>query len=192
MLCAGRAAQLLNLSELARDANISQPTAKAWLGVLESSYITFQLQPYHKNFNKRVMKSPKLFFYDTGLVCHLLRINKPETLQQSKHFGNLFENFALAERIKQNAHLYLHHDFSFFRDSEGKEVDLITETDNGIIATEIKATKTITQKLFSGLNFFENLMKPEKIKKELIYGGDEGQKRTDFDVFAWNETNIKP
>lgn len=184
-LCAARAGQLLNLSSLANECDISQPTAKAWLYILESSYLIFLLQPYHPNFNKRLVKSPKLYFYDTGLLNHLLRINNGQDLEQNRLKGNIFENMIIAEYQKINHHLYLHQQYNFWQDSNGREVDLVMKTHNGFDLFEVKATQTISASLFKEMDYFEEIYKDYHIHKTLIYGGDEDQKRTKYTITSW-------
>ncbi|WP_297982864.1 ATP-binding protein [uncultured Chryseobacterium sp.] len=186
-LCAGRAGQILNLSDLAKDCGISSPTAKSWLSILEASFIVFRLEPYFENFSKRIIKSPKLYFYDTGLLCYLLNINTENKLIDNRLFGNIFENFIIADLIKKNAHEYLLQDFWYWRDSNGNEVDLIIEG-NGVFETaEIKSTKTISEKLFKGLDYFRKIY-PEKIDREmLIYGGKENFRRKEVEILGWKE-----
>lgn len=184
-LCAARAGQLLNINALANECDISQPTAKAWLSILESSYITFQLQPYHQNFTKRLVKTPKLYFYDTGLLNHLLGIRTAEDFEQNRLKGNLFENMIIAEYQKKNNHQYLHRDYNFWQASNGREVDLLLKTPNGFDIFEIKSTQTISSSLFKELDYFEELTPGHPIKKHLIYGGNEDQKRTKYDVISW-------
>ncbi|MDV7393635.1 DUF4143 domain-containing protein, partial [Arthrospira platensis SPKY1] len=121
-LCATRAGQLLNLNALASECGISQPTAKAWLSALENSYILFQLYPYYKNFSKRIVKTPKLYFYDSGLLCHLLKITSEKQLQTHPLKGNLFENMMIAEYNKRMSHKNEVDDLWFWRDSSGNEV----------------------------------------------------------------------
>jgi predicted AAA+ superfamily ATPase len=184
-MCASRAGQLLNLNALANECGITQPTAKSWLSVLESSYILFLLQPYHENFDKRVIKSPKLYFYDTGLLSHLLKIKDANQIQSNSYKGNLFENLIVSEFVKQNYHKNLMRDFWFWRDSAGHEVDLIIQDDEFLNVIEIKSTKTISKDLFKGLNFFQDLAK-EKVKtNSLIYAGLENQKRSAGNVVSW-------
>src|SRR6185437_3893059 len=124
-LCAGRAGQLVNFSALANECDISHGTAKAWLSILESSYIIFLLQPYYQNFNKRLVKSPQLYFYDTGLLNYLLSIRTAAELEENRLKGQIFENLILAEYQKKNHHLYLHQDYYFWQDSNAHEVDLL-------------------------------------------------------------------
>ena len=184
-LCARRAGQLLNFSALANECNISHNTAKAWLSILESSYIVFLLQPYHQNFNKRLVKSSKLYFYDTGLLNHLLGTRTAEELDENRLKGNIFENMILAEYQKQNHHLYLHKDYYFWQDSNAHEVDLLMKKAQGFSIFEIKATQTVSNALFKEMDRFEEIAAPEKVNKTLIYGGAENEKRTRYDVVSW-------
>lgn len=187
-LCAARSGQLVNLNSLGNECGISQPTAKAWLSVLESSYIVFLLQPYHVNFNKRIVKTPKLFFYDTGLLCHLLKITNPKSIQLHPLKGSLFENLIVAEAFKQNDHKYLHADFCFWRDASGNEVDLLVEHNDKLSIAEIKASSTIKNEHFKGLNYFGALEGSNVKSKNLIYTGALNQKRSQLNVVSWKET----
>jgi predicted AAA+ superfamily ATPase len=187
-LCAARSGQLVNLNSLGNECGISQPTAKAWLSVLESSYIVFLLQPYHVNFNKRIVKTPKLYFYDTGLLCHLLKITNPKSIQLHPLKGSLFENLIVAEAFKQNDHKYLHADFCFWRDASGNEVDLLVEHNDKLSIAEIKASSTIKNEYFKGLNYFGALEGSNVKSKNLIYTGALNQKRSQLNVFSWKET----
>lgn len=187
-LCAARSGQLVNLNSLGNECGISQPTAKAWLSVLESSYIVFLLQPYHVNFNKRIVKTPKLYFYDTGLLCHLLKITNPQSIQLHPLKGSLFENLIVAEAFKQNDHKYLHADFCFWRDASGNEVDLLVEHNDKLSIAEIKASSTIKNEHFKGLNYFGALEGSNVKSKNLIYTGALNQKRSQLNVVSWRET----
>ena len=184
-LCAARVGQLMNLNSLANQCGISQPTARAWLSILESSYIIFQLQPFFQNFNKRIVKSPKLYFYDTGLLCHLLGLRNTDTLVESSAKGNIFENLIVAEFFKQNEHRYLHKDYWFWRDSNGHEVDLLTQNGNVLDIFEIKSTQTIMSDQFKGMSFFSDLAQNKVGKQTLIYGGKDDQDRTLQTVLGW-------
>ena len=187
-LCAARSGQLVNLNSLGNECGISQPTAKTWLSVLESSYIVFLLQPYHVNFNKRIVKTPKLYFYDTGLLCHLLKITNPQSIQLHPLKGSLFENLIVAEAFKQNDHKYLHADFCFWRDASGNEVDLLVEHNDKLSIVEIKASSTIKNEHFKGLNYFGALEGSNVKSKNLIYTGALNQKRSQLNVVSWRET----
>lgn len=186
-LCAARAGQLLNLNSLANECGISQPTAKAWLSVLESSYIVFLLQPYHVNFNKRIVKTPKLYFYDTGLLCHLLKISNANSIPLHPNKGSLFENFMVSEAFKENEHQYLHADFCFWRDASGHEIDLLIEHNDKIDIAEIKASETIKSDDFKGLNYFANLEGSNVKSKYLLYTGATNQKRSLIHLTSWKD-----
>ncbi len=185
-LCAARVGQLLNLNSLANECGISQPTAKSWISKLETSYIVYQLQPYHTNFNKRITKSPKLYFYDTGLLCFLLKINDAYSLKISPYKGSLFENFVVNEFLKQNYHQHLLLDLWFWRDAVGHEVDLIWQNSEKLNLVEIKASETIMPDMFRGLSYFEKFV-PDRIEsKTLVHTGTFNQSRTAGKVLSWN------
>ncbi|GGM74612.1 ATPase [Dyadobacter beijingensis] len=184
-LCAARVGQLMNLSSIANECGISQPTAKSWLSILESSYITFQLQPFYRNFSKRVVKTPKVYFYDTGLLCHLLGIRNTATFNENPLRGSIFENMIVAELHKQNEHRYLHRDYWFWRDSNGHEVDLLVQNGNLYDIFEIKSTQTIMTEHFAGLHFFSEISENSTGEKTLIYGGSINQSRTQYTVLGW-------
>jgi hypothetical protein len=198
-LCAARHSQLLNLNNLANECGISQPTAKSWLSILESSYILFQVAPYFENFSKRVVKSSKIYFYDTGLLSYLLGIRNVEDVGESTLWGSLFENLVVSEMYKQNEHQNLLHDFWFWRDSAGKEIDLIIKRGLKFDLFEIKSTQTIKQQLFKHMDYFDRISQKKKdqhensstikrvASKTLIYGGASNQKRTEYEIRVWNE-----
>lgn len=186
-LCATRAGQLLNLSSLANECGISQPTAKSWLSALESSYILFLLPPYFENFSKRIVKTPKLYFYDTGLLCYLLKLDNAQQIQLSDFKGSLFENMMIAEYVKRMYHCNQLNDIWFWRDAAGNEVDLIVQSGQNQEAFEFKSTQTIMPNLFKGLNFYEKISKKIFLSKYLVYGGDELQKRTAATVLPWRD-----
>jgi len=186
-LCANRAGQLLNISALSNEADIAYNTAREWLSILESSYIIFLLQPYHENRNKRLVKTPKLYFYDSGLLCFLLGIKSGEELLIDRNKGNVFENMIIAEYIKATHNLYLFRDLYFWQDSNGVEIDLLWKDKDTYFATEIKATKTINKDLFKQLDKFENYITPDPVQKTLVYRGNETQRRTHYLVRSWRE-----
>jgi predicted AAA+ superfamily ATPase len=178
-LCAGRIGQLINLSSLAQDAGISHTTARQWLTILEASYIIFTLQPYHQNFNKRLMKMPKLYFYDTGLACTLLGIEKEIQLESHYLKGALFENLMILEILKARTNKGLPANLYFWRDRTGHEVDLIGEWGGGIHAIEIKLGATFQGDYIKNLRYFMKLCRnapKEVVNGYLIYtGSQEGQ-----------------
>lgn len=183
-LCAANAGQLLNISALANKCGVSQPTAKSWLSALENSYILFLLHPFYENFSKRIVKTPKLYFYDTGLLCHLLKLNDPQQLQLHPFKGSLFENMMAAECVKRMSHKNQLNDIWFWRDSAGHEVDLIVQNGPEQHLFEFKATKTIMPDLFKGMMYYENLNN-KQMSKTLVYAGNETQKRTYGNILSW-------
>lgn len=186
-LCATRAGQLLNLNSLANECGISQPTAKSWLSALENSYIVFQLFPYFENFSKRIVKTPKLYFYDTGLLCYLLKISTSEQILAHPIKGNLFENMMISEYVKRIHHKYNFQDVWFWRDSAGHEVDFIIQDGLQLNFVEIKAGQTIMSDMFDWLNWLENLSGKKGLTKTLVYGGKDRQSRSLGEVLPWNE-----
>lgn len=184
-LCAGRAAQILNVNSIANDCGIDNKTASSWLGVLESSYIIFFLKPFYNNYNKQITKSPKMYFYDTGLLCHLLRMGNSTGLKQSMYKGPVFENFIVADKIKQKENLGLATEHYFWRDKTGNEIDLIEENNRSLRIIELKSGETINPSFWKTLYFFEKLHgKP--LEKQAIYGGKEEQIRSDgLSIKSW-------
>lgn len=184
-LLATRAGQILNLNSLANECGISQPTAKSWLTVLESSYVVFTLQPYFDNFSKRLVKTPKLYFYDTGLLCHLLGINDADYLLTSSIKGALFENMMIAEHVKRMYHKNEVMDSWFWRDSAGNEIDLLYSKNQELVIHEIKSTETIMSKQMKGLNYFEKTAVNKSISKKIIYTGNENYVRQNCEIIPW-------
>jgi predicted AAA+ superfamily ATPase len=184
-LCAGRAAQLLNFSGLASDCGISVDTARRWISVLNTSFILFFLPPHHRNFNKRVIKSPKLYFYDTGLLCHLLGIREAAQISTHPLRGALFENYVVSETAKA----YLHHrripPLFFWRDRTGHEIDLIIDESGDLFPVEIKSGQTISSDMLNGLRWWCRLADQSPESATLIYGGDEKQTRRGIAVQPW-------
>ncbi|MBX3055539.1 MAG: ATP-binding protein [Anaerolineae bacterium] len=186
-LCAGRVGQLLNLASLANDAGISPNTAKAWLSVLEASYVVYQLRPYHQNFNKRLIKSPKLYFYDVGLVCSLLGIRDVSQLQTHYLKGALFKNLVVGEFIKQAYNRGEHAYPYFWQDSRGNEIDcLLANGDAGIKLVEIKAGKTVTDSYFRNIRYWQNLA-GKTATAYVVYGGDRSLQMGDGQLVSWRE-----
>lgn len=186
-LCAARAGQLLNMNALANECGISQPTAKSWISVLESCYVVFTLQPFFDNFSKRIVKTPKLYFYDTGLLCYLLKIKTPDQLITHPFKGRLFENMMIAEYIKRIHHKNTMQDSWFWRDSAGHEVDLIIQDGLSLNLIEFKSTQTVMPVLFKGLQYFEQHSSKENLIKTLVYSGSEYQKRSAANVVPWKD-----
>ncbi len=185
-LCAGRAAQLLNINNLANEVGVDNKTIQAWLAVLESSYIAYLLPPYHQNFSKRVIKSPKLYFYDTGLLCSLLNITSVEGLKKSPQYGALFENFIVSELKKNRSNKEQFGSLFFFRDSSGNEVDVIIENEDGLKPIEIKSSKKTDLSQFKNLKWFQKVFRQEG--GILIYAGEkENQFQNGIGVLGWKE-----
>lgn len=183
-LCADRVGNLINLNDLARDASISQPTARAWLTLLETSCVIFLQPPYFENFSKRLVKSPRLHFYDTGLASNLLGIHNVSQLEGYKAFGALFENMVVSELEKQNQHRFLHREYFFWRDSNGNRVDLLCTTAEGFDIFEKKATHTLNADLAKDLFRFENISQ-RPCKKTVITSSAERQARQNFEFETW-------
>ncbi len=156
-LCAGRTGQLLNLSSLGDELGINYKTVSSWISILEASFIVFLLKPHHKNFNKRVVKQPKLYFFDTGLLCSLLGIESADQLRSHYLRGNIFETFIVAEHIKQRFHAGGRSNAFFWRDNTGHEVDMLIEEGDTFRAVEIKSGETLAPDFFKGLNFFRKI-----------------------------------
>lgn len=191
-LCAGRVGQLLNLSSLANDCGISPNTAKAWLSVLEASYIVYLLRPHHKNFNKRLVKTPKLYFLDPGLAAKLLRIENKEQIANHAYRGALFETWVISEILKkrynagQSANLY------FWRDRTGNEIDVLVDQGEDLIPVEIKSGRTITQSYFKGLQHWSKLAGHAAKNPTLVYAGNKALKRQGVHVLPWSKVGTLP
>jgi len=188
-LCAGRAGQLLNVHSLCTDAGISAPTARNWLSILEASYVLFLLPPFFENFNKRVVKSPKLYFYDTGLLCHLLGLSSPEQVLLYYQRGALFENMAIVELLKNRWNTGRAAPFFFWQDSNRVEVDLLELEGNETHLYEMKYSQTPTSDFFKGLYSFRNAAPPERRggNNTAIYAGEERQPRSGATIESWRD-----
>ena len=180
-LCAGRVGQLVNLSSLGSDAGVSHTTAREWLTVLETSYIIFQLPPFHANIRKRLVRSPKLYFYDVGLASYLIGIEHADQVATHPLRGSLFENAVVAEAVKHRFNRGRQFNLSFFRDARGLECDLLYKTGRGIGAIEAKSGSTIASDYFTSLNRVAELI-PAISAKAVVYGGTTRQSRSDCEV----------
>lgn len=190
-LCAGRIGQMLNLNELARDASIAHTTARAWISVLEASYIIFNLQPFYKNFSKRLVKSTKLYFYDTGLACSLLGIENETQLESHYLKGALFENIIILELLKHRLNNGLQPQLYFWRDQTGYEIDTITEWGGQLSAFEIKSSMTFQEEYIKSVKHFKKIA-PES-KAGLIYNGTESGTYKEVALIPWkNLSKIFP
>ncbi len=184
-LCAGRIGQLLNLSSLGNECGITHNTAKAWLSILESCYILFLLRPYHKSFNKRLVKMPKLYFYDPGLACSLLGIQARGQLATHYMRGGLFESALISELVKERYNRGEEPNCYFWRDKTGIEVDYLIERAGMLAPVEIKSGKTIAADFFDGLKYWTKVAGKNSKDLYLIYGGSEDQKRSSVNVISW-------
>lgn len=184
-LLAGRVGQLFNQTSLGNELDLDNKTVNSWFTLLEASFITFKLQPYHKNFNKRVVKTPKIYFTDIGLLCHLLSIRNLNDLENHFAKGSIFENLVILELYKNSINETLMSKFYFWRDSSQNEVDLLIENGNNLDAYEIKSGKTINQSFFKGLDYLKKIN--PKTNLSVIYGGFDYQKRTEYTIFPFNE-----
>ncbi|MBW1741098.1 MAG: ATP-binding protein [Deltaproteobacteria bacterium] len=184
-LCAGRSGQLLNLSGLASDCGISHTTAKRWISVLEASFVITLLRPHHRNFGKRLIKSPKLYFLDTGLLCYLLQIHSPEELFHRAERGAVFESFVVSEFYKNFIHRGEPPSLYFWRDAAGHEVDIIIDMGTMLIPVETKSAQTIASDFFDNLAYWRKVSGDENAPAALIYGGDQSFKRSGVFVYPW-------
>ena len=178
-LCAGRTGQVLNKNSLANECGISNKTVEEWLSLLETSFIIFRLRPYYKNWNKRIVKSPKLYFYDTGLVSYLLRIESPEQIIYHPLRGELFETYVVSEFLKKRFHVGARENIYYFRDNNKNEVDIIIDTASGPIPVEIKSGKTVHRQFFKGLDYFGGMSHSYK-RSGLIIGRNIYEKRSSY------------
>ena len=185
-LCVGRTGQLLNMSSLANEAGVDVKTIKSWISVLEASYVVFLLRPHYRNYGKRLVKTPKLYFYDTGLACSLLGIRSPEQLDSHYLKGELFESFIIAELQKHQYNQGQRPTDYFWRDNTGHEIDFLSEKGGKVTVAEIKSGKTIRPDFFRGLDFYQKIAAVEA-PSYLIYGGDTSQNRSNYTVLSWKD-----
>ena len=186
-LCAGRTGQLLNYSGLANDCGVSQPTAKAWLSVLEASFIIFRLPPFHTNLGKRLVKMPKLHFYDTGLVCWLVGIRTPEQLRSHPLRGPIFETWVVSEIAKHRMNLGEARGLSFYRSRGGAETDLVIERQWGVTLIEAKSAQTPSSSLFDEAQRVRRQLADSAVACDVaaVYGGEESQQRESGRLIPW-------
>ncbi len=184
-LAASLCGQLLNLSQIGSQLGVSHNTIRSWIAVLEQSYIVFRLQPYHRNFRKRIVKTPKLYFYDTGLACALLRLRDRTTLSTHHFYGALFENMVIAELRKRALHTTGIADQFFWRDHKGREVDCLVEEDGAIKPIEIKAAKTLRPEFFQSLRYFCELAEIDPDQATLVNGSEDRNMFHRMHVTGW-------
>ena len=175
-LCASRVGQLLNKNSLAVEVGVNSKTIESWIGLLEASFIVYRLKPHHKNFNKRLVKMPKMYFYDVGLVSALLGIQNAKQLDLHPLKGSIFENFVLMELLKQQYNNGKPDNLFFWRNNTGQEVDVLIDKGLELIHLEIKAGNTINSEYFKGINYWNKLSK--NTGGYIVYAGEDYQKRS--------------
>jgi uncharacterized protein len=185
-LCASRVGQLLNYSNIASDCGVSVPTIQNWISVLEQSFIIYRLPPFFANIKKRLVKTPKIYFYDTGLCAFLNGVKNVEHIQSLPTRGNLFENFIITEFIKMDYHNNFKNDFYFYRDKTGIEVDLIINNGQKNIPLEIKAGQTFANDFIKNIDYYRKITGTET-KGTIIYTG-KTQKRTDHNIYNYYDS----
>jgi len=190
-LIAGRTGSELHLSRLGGDGGISHNTVRSWVSVLEASFLLFRLPAWHRNLRKRVVKAPKVHFFDSGMVCHLLGIHEPEQLRHHPLRGAVFESWVASEIFKLRAHRGLPPEFFHLRDDKGMEVDIILEEASRVVGTECKAGSTVVPDFFRGLETLGRLLgsadPPPQTELRLVYGGSVRQRRQGIRVVPWSE-----
>ena len=182
-LLAGRVGQILNYSSLANDVGTSVPTIKNWISILEASYIVYELWPHHQNFNKRIIKSSKIYFYDTAIATFLLRIHSPDVLAEHPLRGNLFENWVITEKLKGFYNNGLTSPYYFWRDQHGHEVDLVEDRGTHLFLSEIKSAMTFHPDFINNLDWLNSLQNQKE--GEVIYGGEEEFSFKNYKIKSW-------
>ncbi|MDA0348064.1 MAG: ATP-binding protein [Verrucomicrobia bacterium] len=185
-LCAGRIGQLVNFTSLASDCGVDTKTAQSWMSVLEESYIVLLLQPHHRNFNKRLVKQPKLYFVDTGVACALLGLENADQLSTHYLRGGLFENWVIMERLKKRFNAGQRSNLYFWRSNTGHEIDLLQEDGPLIHACEIKVGETLQQDWLKGLQWFQRIAEPAP-SLELVYGGERTSEMKGVTITPWRK-----
>jgi len=185
-ICATRIGQLVNFSSIATECGVSYNTVKSWLSLLQTSFIIYLVKPHYKNYNKRLVKQEKLYFYDTGLACTLLGLESIEQVEKYYAKGSLFENMIVIEILKNRLNKGKEEGIYFWRDSHGHELDILIE-DNTLTPIEVKASKTIIQEFFKGINYWNSLANQEK--GYIVYAGTNEQMRSNIEVLPWNKIN---
>ena len=184
-MCAARSGHILNLSSLGDDCGITHNTARSWLSILEAGYIVYLLKPHHKNFNKRLIKRPKLYFCDSGLLSYLLGIRSPQGLSAHASRGHIFETWVISELLKNRLNTGLKDNLYFWRDNSGHEIDCIIDKGDALIPVEVKSGKTISPDFFKGLRFWSKISGAEGRHMVLVYAGEMEQNRKEGRVLSW-------
>ena len=191
-ICAGRIGQLVNFSEIGNVIGVSYQTVNKWLSVLQTSYIVHLVRPYHQNYNKRIVKTPKLYFYDTGLACALMNLRNIDDLNRHFAKGALFENFIINEVLKNHLNQHLMPKHYFWNAAGAAEIDLLLDIGGQLFPIEIKSGRTINMSFFDSLKYFQPLSGATSEHSFLVYGGDEVQKRSLAQVLGWQHLDKIP
>lgn len=187
MLCAGRGGQLLNMSSLGNEVGVDHKTIQSWISVLEAGFLVHRLPPYHRNWNKRVVKQPKLIFMDSGVQCALLGIRSERDLRSHPLRGAIFESWVVSEAVKQHTHRGIRPAVSFWRDHSGNEVDLLVEDGGKFHAVEIKSGETVLSSWFDSLTWFAGVAGDVNLSSNVVYGGERASSRKEVQLIPWRE-----
>lgn len=190
-MCAARTGQLLNMSSLATDCGVTHGTIRSWLSVLEAGYVVFLLQPHHQNFGKRLVKTPKLYFHDTGLAAFLLGIRDAQHLSIHSARGSLFENFVVSEMMKQRFNQGLALNLYFWRNNTGDEVDVVIGQGEKLMPVEIKSGQTYNSDFVTGINKWMKFAGETSMTPQLVYGGNDNMSRNGVEVQSWKNIQIE-
>lgn len=186
-LCAHHVGQLFVANNIAKELGVDFKTVKNWLSILETSYIAFTLAPYHNNLSKRIIKTPKLYFYDVGVVSFILGLENEEDLLKSKYRGAIFENFVLLEIMKNHNADGVHRNYSFWRDSNQNEIDLLIEKGLKVTCVEMKYSQTVKSEFVKSLHYLDKIKGDLELKHVLVNSLNESQKRSNETIVSWRD-----
>ena len=189
-LLAHQAGQLFNASLIAKKLGIDSKTVQRWISILETSYIAFTLEPWHNNLSKRVIKTPKLYFYDTGLLCSLLGIKDTEALMTSPYKGAIFENYVILELYKNHKAKGAKWNYYFWRDSNQHEIDLLIENGNELHLIEMKASLTVKSEHIKALHFLDSYLTDFSLSHSLVNFYDTSQPRSKELIVSWEDAGL--
>lgn len=185
-LCAGRIGSLFNASELSNEIGVSVNTIRSWISILQASYIVFMLHPYHENTSKRLIKTPKIYFYDTGLACYLLGIENEQHLSVNRMRGHLFENMVIADVLKRFRNEGHNPELMFYRDSNGNEIDLLISQGNSIKGYEIKSSATYHPSFETGFRHLPPSLEERLTQRAVVYNGEQERKNGHIEVLRYS------
>ena len=187
-LCAGRVGQVLNISSLGNDCGIDHKTVASWISLLEATYVIFLLQPYYKNIGKRLIKSPKLYFVDTGIACSLLNIKSPKEVFNHYAYGSLVESFIVSDFYKQYYNMDQRPSLYFWRDYQGNEIDCIVEKSLSLTPIEIKGGQTVNKSYFKQFEYWKDIVKDSPEERFVVYSGEDNQSWSAAEVIGWKQS----